>query len=138
MVKDIMWHYSRVLCWRALAIVSLALGLLGIPLPGLPTVPFILLSAWSAGKGWPALEQRLLTHPRLGPPILAWRQNGVIPRRAKYLATAMMLLSVVLLQLSQAPLLLRLLLPCFMLLVAIWLWRCPEHVTQDNNYDKTD
>ncbi|WP_026349161.1 YbaN family protein [Arsukibacterium perlucidum] len=133
-----MWHYSRALFWRALAIISLALGLLGIPLPGLPTVPFILLSAWSAGKGWPALEQRLLTHPHLGPPILAWRQNGVVPRRAKYLACGMMLLSVLLLQLSTAPLLLKLLLPCFLLLVALWLWRRPEHVTQDNDYDKTD
>ena len=130
-----MWRYSRILFWRALALISLVLGLIGIPLPVLPTVPFVLLSAWSAGKGWPALEQRLLTHATLGPPILAWRQYGVVPRRAKYLASAMMLLSTLLLQLSAAALLLKLLLPCFLLLVAIWLWRRPELTLQDKHHD---
>ena len=130
-----MWRYSRILFWRALALISLVLGLIGIPLPVLPTVPFVLLSAWSAGKGWPALEQRLLTHATLGPPILAWRQYGVVPRRAKYLASAMMLLSTLLLQLSAAALLLKLLLPCLLLLVAIWLWRRPELTLQDKHHD---
>ncbi|GAB2931287.1 YbaN family protein [Rheinheimera gaetbuli] len=130
-----MLHYGRILFWRTLAVVSLLLGLIGIPLPVLPTVPFILLSAWAAGKGWPALERRLLAHATLGPPILAWRQHGVVPRRAKYLASAMMLFSVLLLQLSAAPLLLKLLLPCFLLLVAIWLWRRPELVLLDKHHD---
>ncbi|KKO46785.1 hypothetical protein WG68_02190 [Arsukibacterium ikkense] len=133
-----MWALGKMLLWRLLALGSLALGLIGIPLPGLPTVPFIILSAWSAGKGWPALEQRLLAHPQLGPSILAWRQHGVVPRRAKYLATGMMLLSLVLLQLSQAPLLLKLVLPCFLLLVALWLWRRPEQAIQEHDDDKAD
>lgn len=131
-----MWQHSRMLFWRLLASLSLLLGLIGVVLPVLPTVPFVLLSAWSAGKGWPALEQRLLAHPKLGPSVLAWRQYGVVPRRAKYLASAMMLLSVLLLQLSAAPLLLKLLLPCFLLLVAIWLWRRPELILQDKHHDK--
>ena len=128
----------RLVFWRILAICSLVLGLIGIPLPVLPTVPFILLSAWSAGKGWPALELRLLAHPKLGPPVLAWRQSGIVPRRAKYLASAMMLFSAVLLLLSAAPLLLKWLLPCFLLLVAIWLWQRPEQVNQDLKHDNTD
>ncbi len=132
-----MLRYSRMLFWRTLAVVSLLLGLIGIPLPLLPTVPFILLSAWAAGKGWPALEQLLLAHPQFGPPILAWRRHGVVPRRAKYLASVMMLLSALLLQVSAAPLLLKLLLPCFLLLVAIWLWRRPEQLIQDINHDNT-
>ena len=128
----------RLVFWRILAICSLVLGLIGIPLPVLPTVPFILLSAWSAGKGWPALEQRLLAHPKLGPPIVAWRQFGIVPRRAKYLASTMMLLSAVLLLLSAAPLVLKWLLPCFLLLVAIWLWQRPEQINQDLKHDNTD
>jgi uncharacterized membrane protein YbaN (DUF454 family) len=131
-----MWHISRVLFWRALALISLALGIIGIPLPVLPTVPFILLSAWSAGKGWPALERYLLAHQRLGPPILAWRRYGVVTRRAKYLASVMMLLSALLLLLSAAPQALKWLLPAFLLLVALWLWRRPEFVKQENNHDQ--
>ncbi|HEX5794111.1 MAG TPA: YbaN family protein [Rheinheimera sp.] len=131
-----MLYFGRTLFWRTLALLSLALGIIGIPLPVLPTVPFILLSAWAAGKGWPALEQRLVSHATLGPPIIAWRRHGIVPRRAKYLASIMMLLSVVLLQLSQAPTLLKLLLPCFLVLVVIWLWRRPEQINlgiQDGN-----
>ncbi|PKM19601.1 MAG: DUF454 domain-containing protein [Gammaproteobacteria bacterium HGW-Gammaproteobacteria-15] len=132
-----MWHITKLFFWRLLALISLILALIGIPLPGLPTVPFILLSAWSAGKGWPALEHWLLTHSRLGPPVLAWRAHGIVPRRAKYLAGGMMTLSAVLIQFSAAPVLLKLLLPLFLLLVACWLWRRPEHIKQDNKHDKT-
>ena len=123
-----MWHLTRIVLWRALALVSLLLGLIGIPLPGLPTVPFVLLSAWAAGKGWPALEQRLLTHPKYGPALVQWRSHGIVSRRAKLLASVMMLASVIALQFSAAPFWLNLLLPLFLSAVAIWLWRRPETI----------
>lgn len=132
-----MWRVTKLFFWRLLALISLTLGLIGIPLPGLPTVPFILLSAWSAGKGWPVLEYWLLSHSRLGPPVLAWREYGIVPRRAKYLASAMMTLSIVLIQLSTAPMFLKILLPLFLLLIACWLWRRPEHTKQDKKHEKT-
>ena len=123
-----MWHLTRILLWRALAVVSLLLGLIGIPLPGLPTVPFVLLSAWAAGKGWPALEQRLLTHPKYGPALVQWRSHGIVSRRAKLLASVMMLASAIALQFSAAPFWLKLLLPLFLSAVAVWLWRRPEAI----------
>lgn len=116
----------RMLCWRALALLSLALGLIGVVLPGLPTVPFVLLSAFAAGKGWPAFEDWLLAHPRLGPPVLAWREAGIVPRRAKWLASGMMLLSVLLLWLSSAWWGIQLAVTLLLTLVAGWLWRRPE------------
>ena len=112
--------------WRLLACISLLLGLIGVVLPGLPTVPFLLVSAWSAGKGWPRLEIWLLEHPNFGPPLKRWREHGAVPRKAKYLATVMMTLSVVLLLLSAAPFWLKLALPAFLCCVAIWLWRRTE------------
>ncbi|MDX3773354.1 YbaN family protein [Chromatiaceae bacterium AAb-1] len=128
-----MRNYIRILLWRLLAIVSVLLGIAGIPLPGLPTVPFMLLAAWAAGKGWPALEQKLLAHPRYGPAILSWRQYGIVSRRAKWLASIMMLGSMVLLQFSGAPLLLKVILPLFLLCVAGWLWCRPEQKPQEVN-----
>ncbi|MDF3125256.1 YbaN family protein [Rheinheimera sp. 1928-s] len=116
----------KVSCWRLLAGISLLLGLIGVVLPGLPTVPFLLVSAWSAGKGWPRLEIWLLEHPSFGPPLKRWREQGAVPRKAKYMALGMMSLSVVMLLLSPAPFLLKLLLPPFLCCVAIWLWRRPE------------
>ena len=130
-----MWHITKLFFWRLLALISLILGLIGIPLPGLPTVPFILLCTWAAGKGWPALEQRLLAHSRFGPPVLAWRAHGIVPRRAKYLASAMMALSAVIIQFSATPVTLKLLLPLFLLLVACWLWRRPEQIIQGKKHD---
>ncbi len=60
------------LIWRTLAMLCLLLGLVGVFVPGLPTVPFMLLAAWAGSKGWPALETWLLNHPRHGPPIRRW------------------------------------------------------------------
>src|SRR5690606_38630772 len=56
-------------CWL-LAYAALGLGLLGVVLPGLPTVPFILLSAWAAAQGSERLHRWLLAHPRFGPVIV--------------------------------------------------------------------
>lgn len=116
----------RTLLWRTLALLSVALGLIGIVLPGLPTVPFLLLAAWAGGKGWPALEAWLLNHPRHGPAIRRWRERGAVPRRAKWAATGMMSLSATVLALSGAPLAVKLGTPLVMAAVAVWLWRRPE------------
>jgi uncharacterized protein len=112
--------------WRALAVVSVVLALIGVALPGLPTVPFLLLAAWAAGKGWPRLEQWLLAHPRCGPPIRRWREHGAVPRRAKWFASLSMGVSALVLWGTAAPLAVRVGTPLFMLAVAIWLWRRPE------------
>ncbi|MFT7724110.1 MAG: YbaN family protein [Roseateles sp.] len=114
------------LLWRAVALLSVALALLGVLLPGLPTVPFLLLAAWAGGKGWPALEAWLLNHPTHGDTIRRWRERGAVPRRAKWLATVMMGCSAVVLALSPLPLAARIALPALMAGVAVWLWRRPE------------
>jgi uncharacterized membrane protein YbaN (DUF454 family) len=115
-----------VLLWRALALVCVALGMLGVVLPGLPTVPFLLVAAWAGARGWPALELWLLNHPRHGSAIRRWRDHGAVPRRAKWAASAMMLASTVVLALSALPLAAKIGVPLFMAAVAVWLWRRPE------------
>ncbi len=112
--------------WRGVALALLALGVVGIVVPGLPTVPFLLAAAWAAGRGWPALEQWLLNHPRYGPNIVRWRERGAVPRSAKWAASLMMLLSAAMLVASPAPVLARLIVPILMGAVALWLWKRPE------------
>lgn len=115
------------LLWRAVALLGLALGLVGLLLPVVPTVPFVLLSAWAAGKGWPSFERWLLQHPRFGPPVRQWRERGAVPRRAKWISTLMMAASAVGLQFAPGvPLWLRVAVPAVMAAVALWLWRRPE------------
>lgn len=118
-----MW---RSLLWRLLAVASLLLALAGVVLPVLPTVPFLLVAAWAGGKGWPALERWLLNHPKHGPAIRRWRERGAVPRRAKWAASLMMLLSAAVLLVTRVPLAVKLGVPLLMAAVAAWLWRRPE------------
>ena len=76
--------------WLLAGLVALALGTAGIVLPLLPTVPFYLLAAFCFARSNKAWEDRLLAHPRWGPPIREWRNRRAIPRRAKLAALTAM------------------------------------------------
>lgn len=89
--------------WRIAGLIALALGILGIFLPLLPTTPFVLLAAFCFSKGSQRLHDWLLSHPRLGPPIAEWRDHGAISRKAKWLAGVAMVAAFVLAWLGGAP-----------------------------------
>lgn len=91
------------LFWRLAGLISLALGIIGVFLPLLPTTPFVLLSAFCFSRGSQRLHDWLLAHPRLGPPIHEWRDHGAISKKAKRLAAAAMLLAFLLAWLGGAP-----------------------------------
>jgi uncharacterized membrane protein YbaN (DUF454 family) len=116
----------RTLWWRALALASLLLALVGLILPLVPTVPFVLVSAWAAGHGWPRLETWLLEHAHLGPPLRRWRQHRAVPRRAKWAASVAMTGSAVMIVLLPQPTWLKVAIVATMAVVAAWLWRRPE------------
>ena len=114
------------LAWRLATLLSLALGLIGLVLPLLPTVPFLLLAAWSAERGWPQMERWLVAHPVYGPPIRRWRERRAIPRRAKWLATLGMAGSATLLWWMNLPAWLPPLVSCVLAAVVLWMWTRPD------------
>jgi uncharacterized membrane protein YbaN (DUF454 family) len=116
----------RTLLWRLLALISVLLGLIGVLIPGLPTVPFMILAAWAASKGWPRLEGWLVNHRHYGPHISRWRESGAIPRQAKIYATLMMILSVIILTITETPTWLLLGIISLMGLTLVWMWRRPD------------
>lgn len=73
--------------WTCAGLTALALGAIGILLPLLPTVPFLILAAFCFARSSERLHDWLLTHPTFGPPIEDWNQHGAIRPAAKRLAT---------------------------------------------------
>jgi uncharacterized membrane protein YbaN (DUF454 family) len=118
---------TRNLLWRAAALAAFVIGVVGIAVPVLPTVPFLILSAWAASKGWPSFEQWLLQHRFYGPHIRRWRERGIVPRTAKLWAILTMSGSAILLLLLDVPAWLQVGAPLTMAIVAVWLWRRPEN-----------
>jgi uncharacterized membrane protein YbaN (DUF454 family) len=72
--------------WIALGLFFVALGVIGALLPLMPTTIFLILAAGCFARSSPRLETWLLTHKRFGPTLVAWREEGAIPPRAKVLA----------------------------------------------------
>ena len=112
--------------WWLLAYASLALGFVGLWVPGLPTVPFVLLSAFAAARGSARLHAWLLAHPRFGSAIRDWQAHGAVGRRGKRMALSMMVLSAVLMLLFMPDRWLAVPGIVVMALVGGWLWRRPE------------
>lgn len=83
----------RWLLWLA-GTVSLVLGLIGVVLPGLPTTPFVLLTAACYAKASPRLHGWLIHHRFLGPMVRDWETHRSLPRRTKALAITSMLVMV--------------------------------------------
>ena len=77
--RDTLMRY--VYLW--LGVISLGLGLLGIPLPLLPTTPFLLLAAWLFAKSSRRYYHWLMHHKYLGPYIKNYREKGGVTRKIK-------------------------------------------------------
>lgn len=105
--------------------IALGLGVVGVFLPLVPTVPFLLLAAWCFSRSSPRLHNWLLRHPVFGPSIRDWRDSGAISRRGKRMASisiaAVFGLSIVL----QLPPLLLAVQALVLGLVLIFIWTRP-------------
>lgn len=72
-----------------------AVGIVGYFTPGMPGTIFLILAAGCFTRSSPKLEGWLLNHPKLGPSVVAWRENGAIPRKIKIIAIGSMAISFV-------------------------------------------
>lgn len=82
-------------CWARWALfafgwLNVALGIIGIVLPGMPTTVFLIMAAWAFSKCSDRFHGWLWSHPRLGATVRSWHRHRAIPRRAKIVAVATM------------------------------------------------
>lgn len=115
----------RRIVYLAAGFLSLGLGAVGMFLPLLPTVPFVILAAFCFARSSPALEARLMDHAHFGPHIRRWRERGAISRRGKKAAlTAFAFSALLALLLAPFP---WFLIPIVAALIGgSWIWTRPE------------
>jgi len=77
--------------WAGLGVLCVAVGSIGIIVPGLPTTVFIIAAAGCFARSSPRLERWLLGLPGVGRAVADYRAGLGMPRRAKIVAIALML-----------------------------------------------
>jgi len=89
--------------WFCAGWLMVALGFIGALLPVMPTTIFMILAVGCFARSSPRLERWLLEHPRYGPPLRLWREQGAVSVHGKRLACLGMLLGFVLFWWSVRP-----------------------------------
>lgn len=93
MVRSSRWIRSL---WFVLGWLAVAVGGIGVIVPGLPTTGFMIIAASCFAKSSPRFEQWVLSLPRVGPAVGDYRAGRGMPKRAKIVAVAMMATAVTL------------------------------------------
>ena len=112
--------------YLTLAYGAITLAAVGVALPGLPTVPFLLVAAWAAPKGSTRLGDWMHNHPRFGPALQDWAQRRAISRRTKRRAALTLALSWSLLLWLGTPVLGLTAFTALFVAVASYIWTRPS------------
>ena len=104
-----------------------ALGVLGIFLPLLPTTPFILLAAACYARGSRRFYDWLLSQRTFGPIVHEWQQHRSIPYRTKVIAIVLMSATLgTSIIFFVRPVWLKVTLAVMGIGLAVWLYRIPS------------
>jgi hypothetical protein len=71
----------------ALCGVYIALGFVGLVVPGMPSTVFFLIALWAAERSSPEVEEWLLKRSPAGPILKDWRADRSMTVRPKIIAT---------------------------------------------------
>ena len=75
--------------WLSLGLIFVALGMVGVLLPGLPTTPFMLLAAACFARSSNRFYNWLINNRLFGEKVRRYRAGHGIPRRTKLLAISL-------------------------------------------------
>ena len=85
----------RRLTYLSLAATSFGLAGLGVVVPGLPTVPFLLVTSYFLVRSSPRLNERLLRSRTFGPMIRDWHEHRAMRPKVKAFSIGTMIVVVV-------------------------------------------
>jgi uncharacterized protein len=106
---------------------ALALGIVGIFLPLLPTTPFVLLAAACYARGSRRFHDRLLANRTFGPMVHEWERHRSLPYRTKLSAIVLMSVTMsISIVFFVRPTWLKLTLAVLGVALAIWMYRIPS------------
>lgn len=74
----------------SLGVLCVALGIIGVFVPGLPTTEFLLAASYLFARSSPRLEHWLESNRWFGPSLRRFRETRGMPRRTKMLALVSM------------------------------------------------
>jgi hypothetical protein len=124
--KNCWWNKMRFI-WAAFGLIALALGAIGVFLPLLPTVPFMLLAAFCFARSSERLHNWLISHPTFGPSILEWQERGAINPRAKRYATISVVVVFSISLIAQLPWHVLAIQAVTLSCVMLFIWTRPDH-----------
>ena len=76
--------------WFILGLTSMTLGLIGIPVPGLPTTPFMILAAACFARSSQRFYDWVINNKLFGTHVKSFREGNGIPKRSKPMILATM------------------------------------------------
>lgn len=86
-------HRTVRAAWLVVGFTAVALGGVGVVVPGLPTTVFFIIAAWAFSKSSPRFERWVLGLPGVGPMVRDHREGLGMPRRAKVIAITMIVVA---------------------------------------------
>ena len=119
--------------YQFIGLVLVALGVIGIVLPVMPTTIFFILALGCFTRSSPKLAAWLLNHPRYGATLRHWQEHKVVPVKAKWFAGLGMLAGFTLLTLSNPVGWILYIVGVIEVCVMLYLLSRPATISQANN-----
>jgi uncharacterized membrane protein YbaN (DUF454 family) len=89
------WKKLQRLLWFTLGHFFLLLGIVGVFLPVIPTVPFIVIASACYSKVSPKFRERLRNNRWFGKAVRDWEDERAISKRSKLIVFASLITSVI-------------------------------------------
>ncbi|TVQ37334.1 MAG: DUF454 domain-containing protein [Geminicoccaceae bacterium] len=122
--------------WLGLGWSCVGLAMVGTTMPVLPTVPFLLVAVWAFSKGSPEAREWLFRHPKYGPMLQGWCEQGAVPRTAKIASAVAMAVSFVIIVLvTNFPVWVLVLKGMLFVAIAVFVATRPEPIPQPRTID---